>query len=136
LSIVAGWFEKVGSWANTAKGYISKFADMISSIKLPDWVTNGISTVVSTVGKVIGAKPDGSHYHGISEIPYNGYVASMHKGERILSAQENREYSQGGSGKGDVLITGNTFNVREEADIEKIAYKLAKYVEKEATQVG
>lgn len=64
------------------------------------------------------------------------YNARLHKGERVLTAQENREYSQGGSGTGGVLITGNQFTVREEADIEKIAYKLAKYVEKEAMQVG
>lgn len=135
LSIVAGWFQKIGDWANTAKGYISSFADKISSIKIPDWVTNGISTVVSTVGKVLGSESSKSHYHGLANVPYDGYNARLHKGERVLTAQENKEYSQGGGFSG-VTITGNQFIVREDADIEKIAYKLAKYIEREALQVG
>lgn len=137
LSIVAGWFETIGGWAETAKGYISQFADYISGIKLPDWVTSGISTVVKTVGNFIGAEGDGkfaSHYHGLSNVPYDGYAARLHKGERVLTAQENKEYSQGGGFSG-VTISGNTFNVRQESDIEKIAYKLAKYIEREALQI-
>ncbi|MFY0545451.1 phage tail tape measure protein [Brevibacillus sp. H7] len=38
---------------------------------------------------------DGSHANGLSYVPFNGYVAELHKGERVLTAQENREYSEG-----------------------------------------
>jgi hypothetical protein len=70
-------------------------------------------------------KPKGKHYHGLSYVPYDGYTASLHRGERILTAKENREYTRGGGGAKSVVITGNTFVVREEADIRKIAGQLA-----------
>lgn len=138
LSIVAGWFEKVGSWASTAKDYLSQFADVIAGIKMPDWVTSGISTVVSTVGKVVGVGNAKSHYHGLDNVPYDGYNARLHKGERVLTAYENKELSQGklGGTGGGVSITGNTFNVRQESDIEKVAYELAKLIERERLQIG
>lgn len=83
-----------------------------------DKVTDGYFGLFS------GKKTKGSHYHGLSYVPYDGYTATLHQGERILTAKENREYSHGGGAK-SVVITGNTFVVREEADIRKIAGQLA-----------
>lgn len=39
------------------------------------------------------AKMHGSHAAGLSYVPFDGYRAQLHKGERVLTAQENREYS-------------------------------------------
>lgn len=127
LQIVSGWFETLGGWANTAKGYLSQFADTIANIKLPDWVTSGISTVVTTVGKAIGAGTvDGSHYNGLANVPFDGYVAKLHKNERVLTAQENKEYSGkgGGLGSGDITINMHGTTIREDADINRIADQL------------
>lgn len=111
LSVVAGWFETIGNWANTAKDYIGKFADMIAGIKLPDWVTSGISTVVSTVGKVIGAKSDGSHFHGLERVPYDGYLATLHRNEMVLTAKEADAYRQMMTNKRDVANVVNPTTV-------------------------
>lgn len=77
-------------------------------------------------------KTDGSHYNGISYVPRDGYNARLHRGERVLTAHENREYSGGGSGSG-VSISGNTFvvnaaggDVDDPKVIERIAYNLAR----------
>jgi len=134
LSIVAGWFEKLSGFADTAKSKLGEFADFISSISLPDWIKNGINTTVSFVGNVVGAGGDSgkSHYHGLDNVPYDGYMIRAHKNERLLTAQENKEYSQGNGGfGGGVTISGNQFTVREEADIEKIAHKLADLIERD-----
>lgn len=32
---------------------------------------------------------DGSHANGLEYVPYDGYVAELHKGERVLTAEEN-----------------------------------------------
>ncbi len=35
---------------------------------------------------------DGSHAAGLAYVPYDGYVAELHRGERVLTASEAREY--------------------------------------------
>ena len=77
-----------------------------------------------------------SHYHGLNYVPNDGYKATLHKEEAVLNAQEAKAWREGKSGGSSVTVTGNTFVVRDDSDIEKIAYKLAKYIEREAAQVG
>lgn len=68
---------------------------------------------------------DGSHANGLSYVPFNGYRAELHQGERVLTSDENKSYS---SGKGGITITGNTFHVRQESDIDSIARALAQHI--------
>lgn len=55
----------------------------------------------------------GSHAFGLSNVPYNGYVAELHKGERVLTAEENKRYNSSnapvarGGGMPNVNITVN-----------------------------
>ncbi|MCG5252626.1 phage tail tape measure protein [Brevibacillus agri] len=75
-------------------------------------------------------KTDASRYHGLDYVPRDGYTARLHKGERVLTAQENREYSGSGGGGGApiVNISMNGVTIREEADVERIAYRLAREI--------
>lgn len=53
----------------------------------------------------------GSHANGLDYVPYNGYIAELHKGERVLTKQENVRYNKGEgntSGNGDTFIFYNT----------------------------
>lgn len=43
---------------------------------------------------------DGSHKTGLDYVPYDGYIAELHRGERIVTAEENN----GGSIGGDTFI--------------------------------
>lgn len=71
------------------------------------------------------------HNGGLLHVPYNGYTASLHSGEAVLTREEAKRWrgesgaNYGDGGSGSVVITGNTFHVREEADIQKIARQLA-----------
>lgn len=67
---------------------------------------------------------DGSHRAGLSHVPFDGYMAELHEGERVLTKQENRNYGQAANGQ--VLITGNTFHVRQESDINAIGQALVR----------
>lgn len=35
---------------------------------------------------------DGSHKSGLSNVPFDGYVAELHRNERVLTADENKKY--------------------------------------------
>lgn len=53
----------------------------------------------------------GHHANGLDYVPYNGYIAELHKGERVLTKQENMSYNKGegnASGNGDTFIFYNT----------------------------
>ena len=39
-----------------------------------------------------GIRVNGSHKNGLDNVPFDGYVAELHKGERVLTASENRTY--------------------------------------------
>ena len=71
--------------------------------------------------------PDDEAYHGIDYVPRDGYTTKLHKGERVLTAEENREFASGG-GAPVVNISMNGLTIREEADIEKIAYRIAREI--------
>lgn len=65
-----------------------------------------------------------NHADGLSYVPYDGYPARLHEGERVLTASEARGYGQGVS----VSVTVNGLTVREEADVERIAETLAQKI--------
>lgn len=53
----------------------------------------------------------GHNANGLDYVPYNGYVAELHKGERVLTKQENVRYNKGegnARGNGDTFIFYNT----------------------------
>ena len=60
---------------------------------------------------------------GLGRVPYNDFPALLHEDERVLTAAEARSYNRGG-GAGGVTISGNTFVVRQESDIDAIASSL------------
>ena len=72
-----------------------------------------------------GTRRAQSNYHryasGLGRVPYNNYPAFLDEGERVLTAAEARTY---GRGSGGVMISGNTFVVRQESDIDAIAASL------------
>lgn len=71
--------------------------------------------------KLTGKDPGKNHADGLSYVPYDGYPARLHEGERVLTASEARGYGQGVS----VSVTVNGLTVREEADVDRIAETLA-----------
>lgn len=61
----------------------------------------------------------------IVDLPQGSRIYPHATTERMIQAELGNDQSPGG---GPVVIKGNTFYVREEADIDRIAYKLAKLI--------
>lgn len=65
----------------------------------------------------------GSHKNGLSYVPFDGYIAELHKGERVLTAKEAKNYNSGiGSSTINITINGAQYN-SEESLAEAIAYE-------------
>lgn len=70
--------------------------------------------------------PGRGYAYGLERVPYDDYPALLHEGERVLTASQAREQDAGkapASG-GQIVITGNSFSVRDDSDIQKIAAEL------------
>lgn len=73
-----------------------------------------------------GTSTGSSNAFGLNRVPYDDYPALLHEGERVLTASQAREQDAGkapASG-GQIVITGNSFSVRDDSDIQKIAAEL------------
>lgn len=63
-----------------------------------------------------------SHAYGLNYVPYDGYPALLHEGERVMTAAENRNSA---AQTITVQVTGNAFSVRSDEDIDAIARQIA-----------
>ena len=65
-------------------------------------------------------RADGSDAYGLSSVPYNGYLAELHQGERVLTASEARQLDEG-TGGGSITVNIGDVTVRDQADAEMLA---------------
>ncbi len=83
------------------------------------WIDSGYFS-----GGAIRQEMQGGGYAvGLQRVPYDGFPALLHEGERVLTASEARAADSAGSAS--VTVSGNTFVVRQESDIDAIAEALA-----------
>lgn len=89
-------WDKIWGWLGNI---VDKIKNIFSNIK------SGFSNLFSGFGW------NGSHANGLDYVPFDGYVAQLHKGERVLTKQENEEYNRGDGNSnsgGDVYNFYNT----------------------------
>lgn len=64
---------------------------------------------------------DGSHASGLDYVPFDGYMAELHKGEMVLTRAQANLYRQGNAGKTKVFnMTINTTSLSKE-DVDMLA---------------
>lgn len=104
-NIFQSLWNGIKSIGESILGWVSDFAGKIGSFV--SGIIDGFQNIVSGANdaKSAAKSVNGSHANGLDYVPYNGYVAELHEGERVLTKQQNREYNEGGTGKG-----GDTFN--------------------------
>ena len=64
-----------------------------------NWVSEKVNWLVDKLAfwRSGQAEMDGSHRTGLREVPYDGYIAELHKGEMVLTAYEAKQYQKQGS---------------------------------------
>lgn len=70
-------------WAQVAQAFLEASRSFFAS---------GVQYAVDFAA-VQGFRPNGSHADGLAYVPFDGYVAELHQGERVLTRAENTRYS-------------------------------------------
>ena len=114
-------FSSVVNWiTNSLSNLFKPISDMLDKVLSP------VKSLFGKVGSTISGLFGGSHANGLDYVPYNGYVAELHQGERVLTREENEDYNRGRGGGGDTYI----FNSPEPID-EYQAARLMKQTKQE-----
>lgn len=74
---------------------------------LKEFLKNPISGVVNLFRRDSGGKVDGSHASGAYNIPFDGYLGELHKGEMVLTKSASDIYRAMGGTENSVPITNN-----------------------------
>lgn len=104
-------WKGIKSIGSSILGWVSEFAGKIAGFV--GKIVKGFNDVVSGANNARSAarSVDGSHANGLNYVPYDGYIAELHKGERVLTAEENRDYnkkSEDSNRGGDIFNFYNT----------------------------
>lgn len=100
-----GWYKKF-----RGEGDLEKEAQITGVINPPD----------------IAPQPDGSHKNGLASVPFDGYVAELHKGERVLTASESKSYNSTHNNK--TINTSKINNINQKPQ-NKINIQIDKIIE-------
>ncbi len=136
---IAPYFPVIQSIVETTFGAIGKavqivtdiFWGVVDAIKAAiSWLQSWNNTKVKDKdvgGSTTNPRINGSHADGLDYVPFNNYVANLHEGEAVLTAQQAENWRNGGN-TSTINITGNSFVIREEVDIKKISRELHKQI--------
>lgn len=114
-------FNSIKNWFTESLG---KLFDPVKDIF--DKLFSPVKNLFSGVGNLFSGLFSGSHANGLDYVPYNGYLAQLHQGERVLTKEENKDYKE------DNRSSGDTFNFYSpEAIDEYKAARLMKQTKKE-----
>ena len=98
--------EGVSKVAGFISGLISKVQELIksfSNVKVPSWVSSGVSFAGNLLG---GGKKATKKFSGISNVTRDEMPALLHKGERVLTRDENRRFSESNREQGAIMTSG------------------------------
>lgn len=106
LALIEGFLELGDEMFDLGNDLLSETWDGMKSVweNISSWVSDKVSWLANKLAFWRSAKEemsegdsddiDGSHASGLNYVPYDGYVAQLHRGERVLTARENQSLMQ------------------------------------------
>lgn len=100
------WDGMKGVWTNISS-WVSEKVNWLAN-KLAFWRSsnNEISGSQNTTSSS-SSTVNGSHASGLVYVPYDGYVAQLHEGERVLTKDENKDYANNNTIERQVALNLN-----------------------------
>lgn len=139
IDFFAGMDTQFGDWiagilqklADFGSDMLQKGKDIMNNLweglksawnSVKEWFGGIIEEIGGFLGEVFGAQseagsavmraPQSSNAIGLSYVPFDGYRATLHKGERVLTADEAEEYN-GGRASGNTFIFNSPKQIDE-----------------------
>lgn len=91
-------------------GWFNSLWDGLFGNRTADVTIN--KTVNETVNTSKGRSVNGSHRLGLNYVPFDGYIAELHKGERVLTAEQARKKD---IGAGNITVVQNIYSQAKSA---------------------
>ena len=92
--------------------WINKAIDAYKS--LTSWLNKDSDARLQAGVAAYNARVDGSHASGLARVPYDGYIAELHRDERILTAAESKVWDS--IQRGDTSA-GSNISVQDLRDV-------------------
>ena len=105
-------WDSIANWVSSALGGIqSTIQSIIDGVKN---IVSSVKEAASNVKDKAKSWISGSHANGLEYVPYDGYIAELHKGERVLTRSENQQYSSGNNNNGTGGDVYNFYNTQSD----------------------
>ena len=121
---------------NAGKNAFNQLWSGIKSVwsGIQSWVSDKVAWIKDKVtfwnNSNDSMRKDGSHAGGINEVPYDGYIAELHKGERVLTASENNALNSSNGTEGNKTVIVNMYypQVANKNDIKTVSRQLKQQI--------
>jgi len=119
--VLSGVFSGI---VDIAQGVANTFWNIVDAVKAAiEWIKSWNDTDAKE--KDVGGSGNNrqyrsSHASGLDYVPFNNYVANLHEGEAVLTAQQAEQWRSGNTSNVNIVVNAT---VREESDIKKIRTK-------------
>lgn len=94
---LASMYPSISGWVDTINAKLSTVGSTIPALNVPQYIT-------TEYGYQVENPLYTPHASGISYVPYNGYPALLHEGERVLTRKENADQRSGRSSAADAEV--------------------------------